>query len=128
MEKHLTWEDIEKAVVTLSEWVPAKHIDVIAGISRGGEIPAILLGRRLNKKVVFVDPNSSLEDLKGPLRVLFVDDIYDTGATQKKIQVLAGKPHVYPSFVYVCSKQHGVVSAIDFVNDPAWIVFPWEKE
>ncbi|MDE1876850.1 MAG: hypothetical protein KGH86_08530, partial [Thaumarchaeota archaeon] len=77
----MTWSEIESCVKILSDEIKKTgfEFDAIATISRGGLVPARLVADRFNIKKILVDKNMI------PKRTLFIDDIYDSGDTFKKI-------------------------------------------
>lgn len=122
----MTWSDIESCVTTLSDEIKKTgfEFDAIATISRGGLVPARLVADHFNIKKILVDKNII------PKRTLFVDDIYDSGDTFKKIIPLAVDPK---NFVYAtlvvrkgvrCPKQ--LVYAKK-TRGQEYVVFPWDK-
>jgi hypoxanthine phosphoribosyltransferase len=81
----LGWSNIESQVSVLVNKIKKTgfEFDKIATVTRGGLVPARLVADRFDIKVILVDKK------KIPQKTLFVDDIYDTGNTFKKIL-----PHV----------------------------------
>jgi uncharacterized protein len=121
----LTWSDIEADVKTLAKKIKSTNIrfDKILTVSRGGLIPARLLADQFNVKNILVDKN------KIPSKTLFVDDIYDSGKTFRKIiaqvefpdnfiyaTLMARRKTRYPKQLVYARKTRGM----------EYIVFPWE--
>jgi len=121
----LTWSDIEADVKTLAKKIKSTNIrfDKILTVSRGGLIPARLLADQFNVKNILVDKN------KIPAKTLFVDDIYDSGKTFRKIiaqvefpdnfiyaTLMARRKTRYPKQLVYARKTRGM----------EYIVFPWE--
>ncbi|MEO9278124.1 MAG: phosphoribosyltransferase [Nitrososphaera sp.] len=80
--KHeLTWADIDYQVKILVDKIKKTgfEFDKIATVARGGLIPARLVADQFNIKKILVDRSK----IYG--KTLFVDDIYDTGNTFKKV-------------------------------------------
>ena len=79
--QYVSWSEIEKLVSILSKKVLAmsKDFSSISTISRGGLVPARLLADHMSIDTILVDKN------KIPADSLFVDDIFDSGSTFKKI-------------------------------------------
>jgi uncharacterized protein len=73
------WSEIESATTKLVTKLQGKKFKTISTISRGGLVPARLVADRLGIKQILVDGESIPEDS------LFVDDIYDSGETFRKI-------------------------------------------
>ena len=99
MNKYYNWTQIEGACIDLARQINASNFkpDYIAGISRGGVIPAVLLSQYLGIKMYSL--NISLRDHKNiesntwmsedafyGKNILIVDDINDSGATIKWIK------------------------------------------
>jgi hypoxanthine phosphoribosyltransferase len=122
----MTWSEIESCISTLSDEIKKTgfEFDTIATISRGGLVPARLVADHFNIKKILVDKNVI------PKRTLFVDDIYDSGNTFKKIIALVKDPK---NFVYAtlivrkgvrCPKQ---LIYAKKTRGKEYIVFPWDK-
>lgn len=120
-----TWLDIEEDVEILAEKIKSTGLrfDKIATVSRGGLIPARLLADHLDIEYIFVDKNKILA------KTLFIDDIYDSGKTFKKIlskvkfpddfvyaTLMARRKTKYPKQLIYAKKTKG----------REYIVFPWE--
>lgn len=80
------WSEIESAIAKLVSKIQGKKFKTISTISRGGLVPARLVADRLGIKQILVDGESIPEDS------LFVDDIYDSGETFRKIIQRAENP------------------------------------
>jgi uncharacterized protein len=126
-----------------SGWKP----DFIIGIGRGGLAPAVYISHELNLPMLSVDHSSRVpgfaDDLLATLaaksaqstRLLFVDDINDSGGTIEYIRKLLADGGAQPEFIRFavlinneCSR-----SAVDYwaeeidrTEDKRWFVFPWE--
>ncbi|NDF29347.1 MAG: phosphoribosyltransferase [Nitrososphaeria archaeon] len=113
------WSEIESAVTKLVQKLEDKKLQfkTISTISRGGLVPARLLADRLGIKQIIVDGESIPSDS------LFVDDIYDSGETFRKIiqkvfaTIYARKKKTYPKqLVYA-----------EPTRDTEYIVYPWDR-
>jgi len=124
--QNVSWAEIEKLVDTLSKKVltMSKDFTSISTISRGGLVPARLLADHMGISTIFVDKN------KIPSDSLFVDDIFDSGSTFKKIlpkindpsnfvyaTLFARRGKIYPKQLVYSKKTKG--------NE--YIVYPWDK-
>ena len=122
----MTWSDIESCVKILSNAISKSgfEFDAIATISRGGLVPARLLADYFDIKKIHVDKKIISK------KTLFIDDIYDTGHTFKKIiplvrdpenflygTLVARKGALYPKQLVYAKKTHG----------KEYVVFPWER-
>jgi len=122
----ISWSEIEKLIKILSEKIVATNrpFSSISTISRGGLVPARLLADHLGIDTIYVDKN------KIPSDSIFVDDIFDSGNTFKKIiprvdepsklifaTLFARRGKKYPKQLVFASKTRG--------NE--YIVYPWDK-
>ncbi|MDE1726822.1 MAG: phosphoribosyltransferase [Thaumarchaeota archaeon] len=121
----LNWTDIETCVKILSNKIrdTGFEFEKIATVSRGGLIPARLIADQFDVKTILVDRH------KIPAKTLFVDDIYDSGKTFRKIisQVKSPESFVYatlmarnrtkyPKHLVYAKKTKGM----------EYVVFPWD--
>jgi len=124
--QNVSWTEIERLTDILSKKILAlsKDYSSISTISRGGLVPARLLADHLGINTILVDKN------KIPADSLFVDDIYDSGNTFKKIlpkitdpsnfvyaTLFARRGKKYPKQLVYSQKTKG--------NE--YIVYPWDK-
>jgi len=81
LEQDVNWNEIESLIKTLSKKILKLPVSFssITTVSRGGLIPSRLLADHLGIKTIFVDKKKIFSES------LFVDDIFDTGDTFKKI-------------------------------------------
>lgn len=123
---YLAWPDIELQVSVLVTKIKKTcfEFDKIATVSRGGLVPARLVADHFNIKKILVDKNKIT---KG---TLFVDDIYDSGDTFKRVFSLVEEPAdflyaalvarkgvKYPKYLVYAKKTRG----------QEYIVFPWDR-
>ena len=117
----------------------------IVAITRGGLVPAAIVARELNVRLIETVCIASYEnyDNEGELRlikgvaaevnglaaqgkgVLIVDDLVDTGKTARMVRDLLPKAH----FATVYAKPMGrpmVDTFITEVSQDTWIYFPWD--
>lgn len=119
--------------------------DCIVGIARGGVIPATMFAYQLNIKDIYFtqlssyDTNNRQSTLyeKIPLtvsyildkRVLFVDDIADTGHTLNYINQFYSR-YTKESVFYTCIYKEKSTFKPDYygeiVDNDTWVDFPWE--
>ncbi len=130
--KALAWRLMDKA-----PWAG------IVAITRGGLIPAAVIARELECRLIeAVSIVTYDEEKKGEPQVvkppvaaletagqnwLIVDDLVDTGTTAKVIRALLPKAH----FATVYAKPAGkpqVDTFITEVSQDTWILFPWDTE
>jgi hypoxanthine phosphoribosyltransferase len=115
----VTWQEIEQAVDVLATTIRSGGIpDLIVAIPRGGWIPAVMLGHRLNI------PVQSLAMPVCTSKVLVVDDICDTGKTLWKIMQQLSLEARSATLFY---KYNTTYDPTYYARETKeWIVFPWE--
>ncbi|WP_198374225.1 xanthine phosphoribosyltransferase [Neoroseomonas rubea] len=113
----------------------------IVAITRGGLIPAAIIARELDCRLIeSVSIVTYDEEKRGAPRVakppvaagdgegwLILDDLVDTGTTARVIRALLPKAH----FATVYAKPAGkptVDTFITEVSQDTWILFPWDTE
>lgn len=122
----ISWNEVERLIKVLSQKILTIPMDFssISTISRGGLVPARLLADHLGIEMIHVDKN------KIPSDSIFIDDIYDSGNTFKKIipkvedpsklvfvTLFARRGKKYPKQLLFARKTIG--------NE--YIVYPWDK-
>jgi xanthine phosphoribosyltransferase len=112
----------------------------IIAITRGGLVPAAIVARELDIRLVdticvssynWQDQRGDVEVLK-PLSIdgegwLLIDDLVDTGQTAKTVRDMLPKAH----FATVYAKPKGrplVDTFITEVSQDTWILFPWDSD
>lgn len=140
-EFFVSWEELHRATRELARrQLPAEQYKGIIAVSRGGLVPAAIVARELNIRVVdcvavsSYDHTEQRDDLQVMKDVtattdgegfLVVDDLVDTGNTLKFLRDRLPKA----KFVTVYAKPTGMELVDDFVADLAqdtWIHFPWD--
>ncbi len=113
----------------------------IVAITRGGLIPAAIVARELECRVIeTVGIVTYDEEKRGDPRIakpapaagdgagwLILDDLVDTGTTARVVRALLPKAH----FATVYAKPAGkplVDTFITEVSQDTWILFPWDTE
>lgn len=131
--KALAWRLVEKS----DNWKG------IIGITRGGLIPAGIVARELDIKVVETIGISSYDDkLQRELRILkniaadlvgdgegwlVIDDLVDSGNTAKIIRKMLPKAHL--ATVYAKPAGEPLVDTyVTWVSQDTWIYFPWDVD
>ena len=122
----VSWSEIETLVKNLSKKIKniRRDFSSISTISRGGLVPARLLADHLGIEVIFVDKN------KIPSDSIFVDDIYDSGNTFKKIISKVEDPSKFV-FVTLFARRgkkypRQLIYAKKTIGNE-YIVYPWDK-
>jgi adenine/guanine phosphoribosyltransferase-like PRPP-binding protein len=113
----------------------------IVAVTRGGLVPAAIVARELDVRLVDTVCVTSYGDTDrepGSIKVLkaiagdgvgllMVDDLVDTGETARVVRDMLPKAH----FATVYAKPAGrplVDTFVTEVSQDTWIVFPWEAE
>ncbi len=122
----LTWPDIESQVQILSDKIKKTgfEFDTIATVSRGGLVPARLVADNFDVKKILVDKK------KIPGKTLFVDDIYDSGDTFKKILQIVDKPEKFLYATIIARKGTKYPKQLVYGTKTLgseYVVFPWDK-
>ncbi len=147
------WENFEWAIheIKLEIEDSAFKPQCIIGISRGGSVPAVSLSYKLDVPVFHYDPKrdllSNLPVNFAKDKILFVDDINDTGFTIKSIREQVIKT-LHPEINVIddkifsldnikfavvfenkssCLTTHYYHEVIDKSKENVWVVFPWEQ-
>jgi xanthine phosphoribosyltransferase len=120
--------------------------DAVVAIARGGLVPAAIVARELNIRVVesvamksydhqsqgqirVLKPLSELvlEKARSGGKVLIVDDLVDTGATARVVREML--PGAHFATVYAKPKGREMVDTfITEVSQDTWIFFPWDLD
>ena len=122
----VSWSEVEKLTKILSEKITLlpQEFSSISTISRGGLVPARLLADHLGLDIILVDQKKISSDS------IFVDDIYDSGNTFKKIINKVDNPS---NFVYATlfarrgKKYPKQLIYAKKTSDNSYIVYPWDK-
>jgi xanthine phosphoribosyltransferase len=141
----VSWDQFHRDARALA-WrlAPAGPFNAIVAITRGGLVPAAIVARELEVRVIETVSIASYHDYKtqGGLKVLkaiapevsslnegakilIVDDLVDTGATAKLVREMLPRAH----FATVYAKPWGrplVDTFITEVSQDTWIYFPWD--
>jgi xanthine phosphoribosyltransferase len=120
-----------------------RNFRAIVSITRGGLVPAAIVARELNIRLVETICIASYQDdgIQGDIivlkdiapallaaggeGVLVVDDLADTGRTAVQVRALLPKAHI----ACVYAKPEGARSIDSFITEVSqdtWIYFPWD--
>lgn len=123
----VSWKRVEQLSYVLWEHITKKtntRFNSISTISRGGLVPARLMADIMGINEILVDRNQIPRDS------LFVDDIYDSGSTFKKVITKTEDPKslVYATLFARKGKQYPkqLIYATD-TKSSEYVVFPWER-
>jgi len=143
----VTWQEFHRDATELAERLAGLGSwHGIVAISRGGLVPAAIIARALNIRVVetvsvvaYDQLSLGHEEALGEPKVtklpdfagdgegfLIIDDLVDTGTTARVVRALLPKAH----FACVYAKPAGRGLADDVlkeVSQDTWIVLPWEQ-
>ena len=138
----VTWDQLHRDARALA-WrlIEAGPFRGIVAITRGGLIPAAIIAREMEVRLVETVSIAADEEetigtpimLKAPSAAgdgegfLIVVDLVDTGATARHVRELLPKAH----FAAVYAKPAGrpmVDSFVTEVSQDTWILFPWDTE
>jgi xanthine phosphoribosyltransferase len=142
----VTWETLHRDAKALAWRLVNQGPDNglwkgIVAVTRGGLVPAAVIARELEIRVIDTVCIASYDDRhQGEARILkattgggdgdgwlVIDDLVDTGATARLVRAMLPKAH----FATVYAKPAGrplVDSFITEVSQDTWILFPWDIE
>ncbi len=143
----VTWDQFHRDSRALA-WRLASlgPFESVVAITRGGLVPAAIVARELNIRVVeSVSVKSYDHQAQGEIRVLkpvnegiierckqggkilIVDDLVDTGATARAVRDML--PGAHFATVYAKPKGREMVDTfITEVSQDTWIFFPWDLD
>ena len=120
---YLSWKWVDEQINTIGDRLEGLDLEFVAGIPRGGLIPAVMMSHAFGIKYISY---SSAKMLPGDLRkkTLIVDDISDTGVTIAEADKLK-----FITATLCLRKGSKTVPYFsgELINDDRWLVFPWEK-
>ena len=119
----LSWKWVDEQINIIGDRLEGIDLEFIAGIPRGGLIPAVMMSHAFGIKYISY---SSAKMLPGDLKrkTLVIDDISDTGVTMAEADKL--------NFITasLCCRI-GTKTLPRFIgetiSDDRWLVFPWES-
>jgi xanthine phosphoribosyltransferase len=142
----VSWDQFHRDARALA-WRLSGHgpWDAVVCVTRGGLVPAAIVARELNIRVIETVCVASYHDYttqgevrvlkqvaeavaslgEGGSRVLIVDDLVDTGKTARMVRQMLPQAH----FATVYAKPMGrplVDTFITEVSQDTWIFFPWD--
>ena len=122
----LSWPQIESQVDILAKKIRKMdfEFDKIATVTRGGLVPARLLADQFNIKEILVD------EKKIPRKTLFVDDIYDSGNTYRRIIAAVSQPKQFLYATLLARKDMEFPKQLVFAKKTRgkeYVVFPWDR-
>jgi len=144
----VTWDDLDDLVAALAERLRARpEPDVVLAISRGGLVPAGMLGYRMGWRdmllaaVVVYDDEKGFrgeaeflqfpadEQLRGK-RVLIIDEVWDSGTTiaavSARIQAAGGVPITAVLHYKPRKSRVDIVPDVYIVETDDWVLYPFK--
>lgn len=137
---YLSWDDLHRDVRALGRLIaPAGPFQGIVAITRGGLVPAAIIARELDIRMVETVCAASYQGREqAEVTVLkkiagdgagfaVIDDVADTGDTLAAVRAFLPRAH----FAVVYVKPRGRPFADSFlaeVSQDTWIAFPWETK
>jgi xanthine phosphoribosyltransferase len=141
---HVSWDQFQRDARALA-WLLAEKGPYVAivGIARGGLVPATIIARELDLRIVEcvsvvsyehttqqgepiivkkIAPEIARDEGAG---VLVIDDLVDTGATMRVVRALLPKAHFACVYAKPLGRPH-VDTFITEVSQDTWIYFPWD--
>jgi xanthine phosphoribosyltransferase len=142
----VTWDQFHRDSRALAWRLQGQTFDALVAITRGGLVPAAIVARELNIRVVesvavksydhqnqggvkVLKPISPeiIEKCKTGGKILIVDDLVDTGATARVVREML--PGAHFATVYAKPKGRELVDTfITEVSQDTWIFFPWDLD
>ncbi|WP_027177244.1 xanthine phosphoribosyltransferase [Maridesulfovibrio hydrothermalis] len=136
----ISWEQLHRDCRALSWRLLDKGpFKGILGITRGGLVPAAILARELDIRLIDTVCISTydwkIQEKKATILKnfegdgegwLLIDDLVDTGSTAKLVREMVPKAH----FATIYAKPEGrplVDTFITEVSQDTWILFPWDS-
>lgn len=137
----VTWEQLHRDAKALSWRLLEKGpFTGIIAIARGGLVPAAIIARELDIRLIetlcissyqWKEQTSQLTVLKAVEGTgkgwLIIDDLVDTGGTARVVREMLPDAH----FATVYAKPEGrplVDTYVTEVSQDTWILFPWDSE
>ncbi|OED39776.1 xanthine phosphoribosyltransferase [Chromatiales bacterium (ex Bugula neritina AB1)] len=136
----VSWEELHRDTRKLAKrLLPAEQWQGAIAITRGGLIPAAIIARELNIRLIDTICIKTYDyqergdskiikqcDTDGT-RMLLIDDLVDTGKTARAVKSIVPNAR----FVTVYAKPEGRREVDDFIKEvpqDTWINFPWDME
>lgn len=143
---HVSWDQIHRDSRALAWRLDGRGPEdgawrAIVAITRGGLVPAMIVGRELDCRIIDtisvksyshqsqseakVTKSPQAELMRDGEGILVIDDLVDTGKTLELVRKLYPKAH----FATVYAKPSGrpmVDTYITEVSQDTWIFFPWD--
>ena len=122
----ISWSEIDKLLDDIERQIKesGEKFEMIAGVTRGGLIPAVMLSHRLDLPMMAITTEDAILPISLAKKTLIVDEIYDTGKTIK------GLKQVNPMTQFAVLYHNVGLDQLEFYGKKMrldnWLVFPWE--
>ncbi|MEN3160077.1 xanthine phosphoribosyltransferase [Alkalimonas sp. NCh-2] len=137
---YVSWEAFHRASRELAAKLLTGRFERILAVSRGGLVPATILARELNIRLLDTicivsyqhDQQGELSVVKGcdwpdDAKLLIVDDLVDTGETAKVLKQQF--PQATLATVYAKPQGKPLVDVyVTDIEQDTWIQLPWDTE
>ncbi len=110
--RRLAWTEFDAAVEAIAAIARAECYGGVFGFPRGGLCLAVALSHRLGLPLISEPRAGSL----------IVDDVYESGRTLNQVRNLPESKAI----VWVSKAEPTWFEAIEVVQSPDWLIFPWE--
>ena len=120
---YLSWKWVDDQINKIGDKLEGLDLEFVAGIPRGGLIPAVMMSHAFGIKYISY---SSAKLLPSELRskTLVIDDISDTGITMAEADELN---FLTAALCLRFSTKTVPTLTGEIINDDRWLVFPWEQ-
>lgn len=119
--------------LTLKNWRP----DLVLGPARGGIVPANYISQYYDIPCYIINKGAGiiLPQIFPHIKILFIDDINDTGSSSHKIKQDLDSRYakLNVKYCYLIDNESSTFTAdfsgltINKLEDPCWVIFPWEN-
>ena len=122
----ISWSEIDKLLDDIERQIKesGEKFSMIAGVTRGGLVPAVMLSHRLDLPMMAISTEDAILPISLAKKTLIVDEIYDTGKTIK------GLKQVNPMTQFAVLYHNIGLEELPFYGKKMrldnWLVFPWE--
>jgi len=147
---YLTWQEVEKLILTILPQIKSQVYDAILVITRGGIVPGGIIAEKLGITKVLVASvdfySDETFDLDWPVfmqfpidsllsgqHILIVDDLWDRGkeitAVKERVEMAGGTATSF-AMHYKPHRSLFPESAPDYYTSITedWIIYPWELD
>ena len=142
---HVSWAEVHRDTKYLTrQLLPMGPWEGIIALTRGGLVPAAILAREMEIRIIdtlcissydYQIADGTIQILKTPADAvaakgkgwLLIDDLVDTGRTAAAARELVPQAH----FATVYAKPKGLEQVETYVHDvpqDVWVFFPWDTE